>query len=265
MPLSDIQRKILKLLAANRSPDKYLAGATVLHRSDCSPRYSQDLDFFHDLAQNVAQSAEHDASVLLNAGYAVKWILRNPTFYRAVVEFEDKSVSLEWAQDSAFRFFPLQEDEDCGYRLHYADAACNKMLALAGRQEARDYVDILHINESYLGLGTLSWAACGKDPGYTPEFILDHTARHVAYKQADIDRLNLVEHMDLRELKQKWLTAKRKARDLIEKLPAREIGCLYLDQNGIPVNPTPESKTFSNLTRHFGCISGAWPAPMANR
>lgn len=139
------------------------------------------------------------------------------------------------------------------------------MLALAGREEARDYVDILHINETYLGLGTLAWAACGKDPGYTPEFILDHAARHVAYKQAEIDRLNLVEHMDVRELKQKWLTANRNARNLIEKLPANEIGCLYLDRNGVPVNPAPESQTFSNLTRHFGCISGAWPAPMANR
>lgn len=259
MPLSDLQRTILKLIAVNRRPDNYLAGATVLHRSDGSPRYSKDLDFFHDLAQSVAQSAENDAAKLRESGYEVEWLLQNPTFYRAVAESGDEGVSLEWAQDSAFRFFPVQEDEECGYRLHDADAAINKMLALAGREEVRDFVDILHLDETYLGLGSLAWAACGKDHGFTPEFILDHVARHVSYTQADIDRLNLVAPMDLHEMKQKWLIASDKARDLIRALPADEIGCLYLDKDGCPVNPDPASELFSQLTRHSGCISGAWP------
>jgi hypothetical protein len=46
MPISDIQDKILCRIAANRSPESYLAGATVLHRASNSPRYSQDLAAF---------------------------------------------------------------------------------------------------------------------------------------------------------------------------------------------------------------------------
>ena len=34
MPLSTIQADVLRLIAANRSPDSYVAGATVLHRAD---------------------------------------------------------------------------------------------------------------------------------------------------------------------------------------------------------------------------------------
>jgi len=261
MPLSDIQKKILRLIAHKRHPDKYLAGASVLHHSENSPRYSQDLDFFHDLAQSIALSAENDAMILRDAGYCVRWVLQNPTFYRAIVEIENETVSLEWAQDSAFRFFPLQDDEECGHRLHYADAAINKMLALAGREEARDYIDILYIDQTYLGLGALAWAACGKDPGYTPEFILEHAARHGAYTQADIDRLDLAENVDLKDLKKRWLAAHQNALSLIGKLPAKEIGCLYVDREGLPVNPKPESGDFPNLIRHFGCIRGAWPTP----
>ena len=34
MPLSTIQADVPRLIAANRSPDSYVAGATVLHRAD---------------------------------------------------------------------------------------------------------------------------------------------------------------------------------------------------------------------------------------
>ena len=58
------------------------------------------------------------------------------------------SLKLEWAHDSAFRFFPVEHDAFCGYRLHAADAAVNKMLAMAGRVEVRDFVDVLHLDEA---------------------------------------------------------------------------------------------------------------------
>jgi hypothetical protein len=263
MPITEFQNIILRAIAKNRSPENYLAGATVIHRADNSPRYSQDLDFFHDLEQIVAQSAESDAKTLIESGYEVEWLLRTSTFYRALVSREDSRIRLEWAQDSAFRFFPIEKDEQCGYRLHDADAAINKVLALGGRQEVRDFVDILHLNENFITLGSMAWAACGKDPGFTPDFLLDHISRHVAYTQADLDHLSLKAPLDLKQLKQKWLMALDQAQSLVDALPAEEIGCLYLDADQTPVTPDPNSETFSSLTRHQGCISGAWPAALA--
>ncbi len=259
MPLSDIQAEVLRQIAANRSPDSYLAGATVLHRGGDSPRFSQDLDFFHDLEDCVARSAEQDMATLTGAGYEFAWLLRTPAFCRAVVTADGQQLKLEWAQDSAFRFFPVQADEFCGYRLHDADAAINKLLALAGRNEIRDFVDVLHLHETYLSLGTLAWAACGKDPGFTPDFLLDHAARHTAYTQADLGRLSLRSSLDLKSLKQTWLRALEDARQLIANLPPDEIGCLYLCPEQTPVVPEPASGRFAALTRHRGSIRGTWP------
>jgi len=164
MPLIHVQAQVLKAIAANRSPESYLAGATVLHRDSDTPRFSQDLDLLHNLAESVARCAEADAATLQDAGYELRWLLRTPAFYRAVLSAAGEQLQMEWAQGSAYRFSPVQEDEQCGYCLHHADAAENKILALAGRQEIRDFVDILHLHDTYLHLGAMAWAACGQDP-----------------------------------------------------------------------------------------------------
>jgi len=259
MPISDIQNQVLKLIATNRSPQSYLAGATVIHRKVDTPRFSQDLDFFHDIENSVAQCAEKDAATLQNSGYNFSWIMRTPSFYRAVVVVDDKPLKIEWAQDSVYRFFPIQKDELCGYRLHDVDAATNKMLALAGREKIRDFVDIMYLHENYLSLGTMAWAACGKDPGFTPEFLLNQISRHVAYSQNDLNNLNLTTPLDIKTLKQKWLTALSEAEKLIVELPGNEIGCLYLSAQKSPVTPNPGLSDFNELIRHHGSISGAWP------
>jgi len=259
MPLSEIQAQVLRRIAANRSPESFVAGATVLHRADDTPRYSQDVDLFHDVEDSVAQSAELDAATLRGAGYGFAWLLRMPTFHRAVVTVNEEQLKIEWAQDSAFRFFPVQEDELCGYRLHDADAAVNKVLALAGRDEVRDFVDVLHLHAAYVSLGTMTWAACGKDPGFTPAFLLDQVSRHIGYTQSDLDRLHLREPLDLRTMKQNWLGALDNARRLVAALPPDEVGCLYLDSYQNPVTPDPTSDQFAALTRHRGSIRGAWP------
>ena len=259
MPVSELQARVLREIAANRSPDSFLAGATVLHRAADSTRFSQDLDIFHDLAEAVAVSAEADARTLGRAGYSLTWAMQTPTFYRAVVEMAGQSLKLEWAHDSAFRFFPVEQDEFCGYRLHHADAAVNKMLAMAGRVEVRDFVDVLHLAAEYLSLGALAWAACGKDPGFTPDFLLDHAAAHTAYRPADLARLHLHVPLELPTMKQRWLEALDQARALVNRLPDQEVGCLYLDETGSPTNPDPSSNRFGTLDRHFGSVGGAWP------
>ena len=46
VPLSNIQTKILRLIAANRDPESYVAGASPLNRD--APRISDDIGVFHD-------------------------------------------------------------------------------------------------------------------------------------------------------------------------------------------------------------------------
>ena len=57
MPLSGIQIEILRLLAAHRDPDSYVAGAAPLNRD--APRVSGDMGVFHD-REAVLQAAADD-------------------------------------------------------------------------------------------------------------------------------------------------------------------------------------------------------------
>jgi hypothetical protein len=138
--------------------------------------------------------------------------------------------------------------------------ATNKILALAGRSEIRDFLDILQFDRDYLSLGAIMWAACGKDEGYTPDLLLNQTNLHSRYQERDLLSENLTRALDLKQLKRQWLDARERARELFERLPAEEFGCLYLDRENKPVTPDPDSPEFPALTRHTGCVRGAWPS-----
>ena len=85
-------------------------------------------------------------------------------------------LAIDWAADSAFRFFPIVQDPLLGWRLHHFDAATNKALTLAARTETRDYIDILELHRQF-PLAAICWAACGKDPGFTPLSLLSMMRR----------------------------------------------------------------------------------------
>lgn len=87
MPLTEFQRSILRLLAQGRSPESDVAGAVVLHQLTDSPRFSEDLDLFHDAEDSVARCAEFDAELLRRNGLQLQWTLRQPTFFRAVASW----------------------------------------------------------------------------------------------------------------------------------------------------------------------------------
>lgn len=259
MPITTFQREVLQVIARQRSPESHVAGGLVLNRAPESPRFSQDVDIFHDAIEGVILAAEADAEALVAAGYTVTWSLRSPMLQRAIITRAGQELRLDWALDSAFRFFPIEPDADFGYCLHPTDIAVNKVLALAGRSEIRDYVDTLYLDRTSLRLGALCWAASGKDPGLTPWLVLDLAKRNVKYQPEDLAKLQLAKQTDLQQLKQQWLVAADAAAALFDRLPAEEMGCLYLDATGKAVTPDPASAEFANLVRHFGSVRGAWP------
>ena len=53
MPLADFERTVLRLLAINRNPESYVAGATVFLQREDSHRQSHDVDVFHDTVQSL--------------------------------------------------------------------------------------------------------------------------------------------------------------------------------------------------------------------
>lgn len=260
MPLDDLQSDIFAAIRGRRNPDSHIAGAAALHRDPGSPRFSEDVDIFHDIERLVAANAAGDSAALTDAGFTVSMDKEFATFHRAWVERNGRKMKIEWVADSAFRFFPAVADPVLGYRLHDADLAVNKVLAGAGRVKIRDYVDLIHLDESGLTIGALAWAATGKDPGMAPLFVLNELSRNARYyRPEDLDAVRLARPTTVQALKEKWLPMLRRARFLVESLPTKDVGCLYLDAAGNVVTPNPEAAEFAGLTRHFGSLRGSWP------
>ncbi len=151
---------------------------------------------------------------------------------------------------SGCRFWLLPSPGRPGYQ---------QMPGLAGRSEVRDFLDVVYLHESYLSLGGMCWAACGKDQGFTPWSLLDHAKRHMRFRDEDLAAENLVKPTSLVQLKEGWLKAAEQAEQLFSRLLAAEVGCLYLDPNYQPCTPEPSDPDYQKMTRHFGSIRGAWP------
>ena len=138
MPVTPFQRKVLCVIAANRNELSHFAGGLVLHTDADSARYSHDFDIFHEAAEDVAHSSEADVATLRAAGYEVAQLAGNwtkpDTFRKARVFRGNDHVEIDWAADSAFRFFPVEKDPLLGCRLHFFDIATNKALALCARK-----------------------------------------------------------------------------------------------------------------------------------
>lgn len=261
MPLTDFQSALLATLAAAPNDDRYLAGGAAIHFAPTSTRYSDDLDFFHDSESRVANAFAADRALLEAAGYALEVGVSQPGFIRAIVRRAEGATRVDWAHDSAWRFMPLVRDPLGGLLLHPVDLAINKVLALAGRDEVRDFVDILHVHHHVLPLGALCWAAVGKDPGFTPLSLLELLKRRGRNRPEDLARLHLAEPIDLPAAKQAWLAALEEAEAFIRSRPTDEAGALYYDTTTEQFTvPAPDQDLLAaGVVLHFGGPGGVVP------
>jgi len=259
MPLTSYQADLLKIATSNRRPDSYLAGGAALHLLPTSIRYSNDLDFFHDSVERVAQAFAEDREAFVDRGHRVTVDMAQPGYIRALVERDGQATKIEWAHDSAWRFLPCVFLEDIGFVLHPMDLSVNKLLALVGRDEPRDFLDVLHLHRAVLPLGAMCWAAAGKDPGFSPSSLLELLRRRGKYRPEDFARLHLAQVVDLPSLKASWLEALEKAQAFIASRPPQDLGCLYYSlSRKVFVEPTGLEPA-GEVAPHFGRPGGVLP------
>lgn len=257
MPLTAFQADVARLLSVNRTPDSYLAGGAALHIEPNSKRYSNDLDYFHDSEARVARAFSEDEATLEHAGYGVQVLLRQPGFVRVIVAKDSDATKVEWAHDTAWRFLPTQRSDVAGYQLHPIDLAINKLLALVGRNEPRDFLDVMEAHRTILPLGALCWAAAGKDPGFTPPLLLDLLRRRGNVRPEDVARLRLREVPDLPDLKREWLVTLDAAEAFVKSRPPDELGCLYYSRS--EQRFVGDSDRVGGATPHYGRPGGVLP------
>ena len=261
MPLTRLQQDVLHVLAALRSEESHFAGGLVLKSSEDSPRFSHDFDIFHDAEAEVARASNADVAALRAAGYDVHETLgdwRNPTgFRKARLAHLGEEIDIDWAVDAAFRFFPIEPDPLLGWRLHRFDIATNKALALGSRSVTRDYVDMVEL-ERWYPLEAVVWAACGKDPGFSPMLLLDMMRRFARVNPRQLETIE-ARHLDPVVLKKAWIAMTDRAESEITRvadtLPHVPVGVAFVDEHGAPgwIGSQP------SLRVHPPTVRGCWP------
>ncbi len=266
MALTDFQRTVCRLLADQRiaSGESYVAGGTALNELIGASRISRDIDLFHDTDEALEVSWESDQRMLRQHGFDVRVLRQRPSFVEAQVSRGSSTVLMEWARDSAYRFFPLVQHADLGLTLHPFDLGTNKVLALVGRLEVRDWIDVIHASERIQPLGYLVWAACGKDPGFSPLGILEHAARSTHYAVPEILALSFEgEAPDPAALSRRWHALLAAARQVVETLPPAEVGRCVLGADGAlfagDASELRAALASDALVFHQGRIRGALP------
>ena len=202
MPLTPIQEDVLRAIAAHRSPASHVAGGIALNSAANSARISKDIDVFHDGIDPLATSSEADCAVLSAAGFHVERLLWETGFRRARIARRDELVLLEWCYTDTWRFFPIEADAVLGWRLHPFDAITNKAIALAGRSETRDLIDLVSYAPEF-PLERVIWAAAGKDDGWNPHSLLRRMCRNAAVRSSQFEELRT--RFTPTELKERWL------------------------------------------------------------
>jgi hypothetical protein len=270
MALTPFQRDVCRLLASRRleSGVSYVAGGVALTAALEAQRISRDIDLFHDTSEAVAASWDADRLTLQSSGYVVAPLRERPGFVQATASRGSETLLMEWVYDSAFRFLPLVEHDEFGLTLHPVDLATNKVLALVSRLEVRDWIDTLVCHERLQPLGLLAWAACGKDPGFSPQSLLGEARRSGRYSRVEVASLAFDgPPPEAAVLARTWHEALAEAEALVARLPVAHVGELVLTAAGTLFRGGAEALAQAlardEVLFHAGRIGGALPTVKA--
>ena len=214
--LTPFQKKVLKAFTGiEESKAFYLTGGTALSAFYLGHRLSEDFDLFTAEEPLISVVARKLKSALENSRIQVEEIRTFSSFWEGVAGQGVESIKIQLAYDSPFMLSALVEKE--GLRIHSLDdIAAGKLLALYGRAEERDFVDIYCIvKDGKISLEKMMELAKRKDPG------LDEYYLAIAFEQSekipdDPSRLKvtLVTPVDPKEMKSFFSS---KAVEILEK------------------------------------------------
>lgn len=196
--LTALQRTVAEIVSSLDEAEGFaLAGGAALIARNEVERQTRDLDFFGLSGEAVDRLVPAAERALEAAGFSVERVQVNPGFARLLVARGNDRTELDLAADA--RLFPAEPGRPAP-TLGGEELAVDKVLAIFGRAEARDFVDLMAIEPRY-GLEHLCELAAQKDGGFTPaifaemlgafgrlrreEFELDDTGYEELTRQVD--------------------------------------------------------------------------------
>jgi hypothetical protein len=165
-PLTRAQRTVAKVVLAALADDGFcLAGGAGLVVSGMSDRPTRDIDAFTDHEVDMVAVAAATTKALEAAGFKVTVERSYPTFASLLVtagELRRSQFKVDLARDH--REWP-PVTTSLGPTLSQRELAANKALAVFGRVQPRDLVDLARLAE-VLDLDEVFADAKTKDPGF---------------------------------------------------------------------------------------------------
>jgi hypothetical protein len=213
--ITPFQQQVLRDFSAfSDSKFFYLTGGTALSEFYYGHRKSYDFDLF-TAEPNLILPFARALSRELKGKYNFSAV-RN---FESLSEFElskgDKSIRVQLALDSPFRFEP-PEETNYGVKVNgYRDLIVDKMLAYYGRAETRDAVDLYLILERE-DFNMLSKSCGEKDPGFDLYWFAAALEKSADFPD-NIERLpiEMLIDIDVKDMKQKF---DKLAKEIIESL-----------------------------------------------
>jgi len=172
--LSPLQQRVVSIVASvPGAADLGLAGGAALLAWGVGERTTRDLDFFATRAETVDAFGPALERELRARGLHVEAVRSSPGFVRYEIRDGDETTELDLAWD--YRMRPLQRTS-LGLTLDRDELAADKVLALYGRAEARDFVDVFRLR-AYYSRERLCDLAREKDHGFVENMFADTLAR----------------------------------------------------------------------------------------
>jgi len=198
--LTPLQERIATVVAeALAGSDFALAGGAALIAQGLVDRKTNDLDFFGSSEEALAQRLPNVVSSLQQEGFEVEVRRSTRQFVRIVVRGLDSETELDLGLDG--RLFPLEQGEFSPV-LASKELAVDKVLAVFGRAEARDFVD-LNALEQFFKLEDLFVLAAEKDRGFDIGVFADMTRRAFSLDPSEFN-LNESEYRGLLATVERW-------------------------------------------------------------
>lgn len=172
--LTPLQEQVARIIAGLAEAEDFaLAGGAALIARGEIQRETRDLDFFGLAPDDVDRLVPAVDCALQEAGLVVRRVQVSPGFARLIVESGDDSTELDLGADA--RLFPVEPHHPAP-TLSGEELAVDKVLAVFGRAEARDFVDLAAVEARY-GLDRLFELAAEKDHGFTREMFAEMAGR----------------------------------------------------------------------------------------
>jgi hypothetical protein len=208
--LTPFQERIAAIIAGLEEAEgiALAGGGALIVRGDVD-RGTRDLDFFGLTTESVNKLAPAVEREVTAAGMEITILQSNQGFVRLVASQGDERCEIDLAADA--RLFPIDTNLIVP-TLTGEELAVDKVLAIFGRAEARDFIDLAAVEPKY-GFERLCELASEKDRGFSA-----HVFGEMLYR---FDRLQRREfEIDdegfnrLGSIVQSW---RRRARDLAQR------------------------------------------------